>query len=329
MKKIYTICSILALCGIIYGCSTKSTDPISHTEVVFDTVVTIQLYDTTDSKLLDECFSLCHKYEAMFSRTIESSEISQINHSNGLPVSVSPETLELVQKAVHYSELSNGLFDITIAPLSELWDFKNNTNTIPDSTVINEAKAHVDYRNITIDPSKSTIQLADPDSSLDLGGIAKGYIADRIKDFLVENNIEHALINLGGNVLAIGGKPDNTPFNIGIQEPFSDRGETISSVKTASSSVVTSGIYERYFEKDNIVYHHILDPVTGYPYETDLYGVTILSSSSADGDALSTICLSLGLEKGLEFINQTDGVEAMFITDKKELYYSEKFNSFE
>ena len=134
------------------------------------------------------------------------------------------------------------------------------------------------------------------------------------------------MINLGGNVLTIGGKPDDTPFHIGIQKPFAEQNETITSIPVTDRSVVSSGVYERYFKKDGKIYHHLLDSATGYPKENNLLSVTILSDSSADGDALSTTCFTLGLEKGMELINRLDNVDAIFVTDDYQLHYSEKIN---
>lgn len=160
---------------------------------------------------------------------------------------------------------------------------------------------------------------------LDLGAIAKGYIADRIKDYLLEQGVKSATINLGGNVLCVGEKPEGTPFKIGIQKPFSDRSETIAVMNISDKSVVSSGIYERYFEKDGKIYHHILNPATGYPYDNHLVSVTIISDKSVDGDGLSTSCFALGLDKGMELINSLPDVQAVFITDDYELHYSDGF----
>lgn len=160
---------------------------------------------------------------------------------------------------------------------------------------------------------------------LDLGAIAKGYIADKMKEFLVSKGVKSATINLGGNVLCIGKKTDNTPFRIGIQKPFADRSETIAILDIEDKSVVSSGIYERYFEKDGTFYHHILNPDTGYPYDNHLVSVTIISDQSMDGDGLSTSCFALGLEKGMELINSLPDVHAVFITDDYQLHYSDHF----
>ena len=326
MKRRY-ISIMLTFCLLfLSGCTNNnsSENSISKSGVFFDTLISIKLWGTDDYSILDNCFQLCGEYENKFSRTIPDSEISKINRSGGVPTEVSDETIELIQKGLYYGKLSDGTFDITIAPLSSLWDFKNNTGIIPSNSLIQEAKSHVNYKNVVV--NGNTVQLLDPKASLDLGGIAKGYIADRLKEFLIKNKIEHAMINLGGNVLTIGDKPNGTPFHVGIQKPFAEQNVTIASIPVNNQSVVSSGIYERYFKKDGKIYHHLLDPFTGYPKENNLLSVTILSDSSADGDALSTTCFTLGLEKGMELVNQLDNVEVVFVTDDYQLHCSEKIN---
>lgn len=317
MKYLQRILLLCALSISLSGCSLTTQEPISKTGFYFDTAIEITLYNTRDYKLLDKCFSYCKEFEQTISRTIETSEIYKLNHAHGNSVEVSDSTLELIEKGIEYGDMTNGKFDITIAPLSELWDFKNNTGTIPSEAEIQEALSHVNYKNIVIEGNN--VSLTDPKTAIDLGGIAKGYIADQLKDFLVSQGIESALINLGGNLLTIGTKPDGTPFNLGIQKPFDKQGAAITSVTSANSSVVSSGVYERYFEVNEVVYHHILDTETGYPYQNGLLGVTILSEKSTDGDALSTSCFALGLENGIKFIESLEDVEAIFITDKFEI----------
>lgn len=297
---------------LLTGCSLKTQEPISKTGIYFDTVIQIDIYGSNDTKLLDQCFEYCESFEHTISRTIETSEIYQINHANGNPIEVSDVTLELIQKGIEYGNLTNGKFDITIAPLMELWDFKNNTGNIPNDIAIQEALSHVNYKNIIIDGNK--VSLTDPNAAIDLGGIAKGYMADYLKEYLISEGIKSALINLGGNILTIGTKPDGTPFHLGIQKPFDKQGSAITSVKTTDSSVVSSGVYERYFEVDDTLYHHIIDTDTGYPCNNGLLGVTILSKTSVDGDALSTSCFVLGLEEGQKLIDSLDNVDAIFIT---------------
>ena len=273
-----------------------------------------------DEEILEHCKNLCRKYENLFSAEVESSDIGRINQAEGKPVSVSSETAELIQLGIHYGELSDGKFDITVLSASELWDFHDGKKVIPDQKVLEEAVSHIDYKNIQVDGT--TVTMKDPKCRIDLGGIAKGYIADRLKEYLEKEGIEHATINLGGNVLTIGTKPDGSDYKIGIQKPFAADGEVLEVLSVHDRSVVSSGDYERYFEKDGVIYHHILDPQSGWPVQNDLDQVTILSDSSADGDALSTTCYVLGLEKGMKLIQEMDDVEAIFVTKDGEIHRS-------
>lgn len=324
MKRFISLLIVISISfTLLCGCSdNKSEERINKTGFLFDTVVTITLYGEGKEQLLEDCFEIGEKYEQMLSRTIESSEINQINQANGTPVTVSDETLELLKKGLEYCELSGGVFDITIAPASTLWDFKSDTPALPDDILLTEAISHVDYHTIQIDGNQ--VWLEDENAAIDLGGIAKGFIADKLKEYLVSKGETSAIINLGGNIQSIGVKPDGTKYQFGIQYPFKLQGEVIDAVSVEDSSMVSSGIYERYFKIDDVLYHHILDPATGYPVENNLLSVTILSPLSVDGDGLSTTCYALGLEKGMELIKSLDGIEAVFITDDYELHYSYK-----
>ena len=311
---------------LLSGCSGLPRERSqTYTDTLFDTVISVQIFDSVDEDVLKGCEKLCKKYDSMFSNKIEDSEISRINSAGGNPVEVSKETIKLIKKGIYYSEMSDGAFDITIAPVSSLWDFKAETPSVPSPEAIAEAVSHVNYENIII--RDNTVKLADPQAGIDLGAIAKGYIADRIKDYLEEEGVRHAMINLGGNVLAMGSKLDGSDYNIGIQKPFDETGEPITSVKISDKSVVTSGIYQRYFKADGKIYHHILDPNPGYPCENNLYSVTILTDSSLTADALSTTCFLLGYDRGMKLINQLDNVDAVFITNDNQIHYSKNFQN--
>ncbi len=307
----------LTLCS---GCTQKPQEPISKTGFYFDTVITLTLYDSQQEELLEDCFALADKYEKMLSATIDSSDVSNINQAKGQPVTVNPETLELLQKGLAYGTLSEGRFDVTIGNLSSLWNFTENDGVIPDDTEIKTAVSTVDYRNVEI--SGNQVSLRNPESAIDLGGIAKGYIADKMKEYLLEQGVTSGIINLGGNVLVIGVKTDNTPFTIGIQTPFDSEGSSIATVKIKDMTVVSSGVYERYFTIDDKLYHHILDTSTGYPYDNGLLSVSIICRNSVDGDGLSTTCFSLGLEKGMELVESLENTEAIFITSDYEIHTS-------
>lgn len=308
---------------LLTGCSgakssTQTDQDLTYTDMLFDTVIKIQILDPADESILDGLKKLCEKYDTMFSATNTDSELYKLNHANGQPFTVSSETANLIQEGIHYSELSGGAFDLTIEPVSALWDFKADKPTVPSSDAIAQAVSHVDYTKVDI--QDNTVTLEDPEAGIDLGAIAKGYIADQVKTYLKKQGIKHAIINLGGNVDVIGTKPDGSKYNIGIQKPFDESGEAITSVQLKDQTVVTSGIYERYFKKNGKLYHHILDPRTGYPCENNLYSVSIITDSSTKADALSTTCFLLGYEKGMELIQSMDGVEAIFITDDEKVH---------
>lgn len=321
IKKLSAVLTASAL--LLTGCSgakssTQTDQDLTYTDMLFDTVIKIQILDPADESILDGLKKLCEKYDTMICTTNTDSELYKLNHANGQPFTVSSETANLIQEGIHYSELSGGAFDLTIEPVSALWDFKADKPTVPSSDAIAQAVSHVDYTKVDI--QDNTVTLEDPEAGIDLGAIAKGYIADQVKTYLKKQGIKHAIINLGGNVDVIGTKPDGSKYNIGIQKPFDESGEAITSVQLKDQTVVTSGIYERYFKKNGKLYHHILDPRTGYPCENNLYSVSIITDSSTKADALSTTCFLLGYEKGMELIQSMDGVEAIFITDDEKVH---------
>lgn len=289
----------------------------------FDTVITIEAY-TNDESILDDAIAECQRYDDLLSKTKEGSDVWKINHANGERVAVSDETLDIIRKALEYSQLSDGKFDITIEPCVALWDFTGeNMGVLPDEAQLAEAASHVDYTKV--DVTDEGVQLP-AGETIDLGAIAKGYITDRIKDFLVERGITCGMLNFGGNVLAIGTKPDGSDWNIGIQDPGSTTGESIAVVPVSDSAVVTSGIYERGFDVDGVRYHHILDTSTGWPVQNELAGITILAGDAFDADALSTTVFAMGLEEGTAFVEGLDGVEAVFITRDEQVSWTSGLN---
>ncbi len=324
MKKLKLLGGIICIMAfLLAGCSRNAT-PISKSGIYFDTVITITLYGSEHADLLDECFTIAEKYENLFSKTIETSDVYKINHSGGESIVADSETIYLLEKAISYAEMTDGTIDPTILPLSDLWNFGENEQ-VPDSSDIAFACSNVGYENVIIDKDSSTVSLKNENAGIDLGFIAKGYIADKMKEYLLSEGVESALINLGGNILCVGSKPDKSAFVLGIQEPFSQNGSSIPNVSVTNKSLVTSGVYERCFYENAVLYHHILDTQTGYPVDNGLWSVTILSNSSMEGDAYSTMCLCLGLDEGMELIEKTEGMEALFITEDMELYYSSGF----
>ncbi len=306
LKRVAALALALVL---LTGCQPKPPEKKSVVGFYFDTVITLSAF-VEDDKALKEALDECARYEKLFSRTIQGSDIWRINEESG-PVQVSPETIEMLTDALGVSETSGGAFDVTVEPETKLWDFSGETTKLPDAARLKEAATHVDYRKLVIEGS--TVELPD-DMGLDLGGIAKGYIADRLNEFLREQGVKSALINLGGNVLTVGRRAtDDAPWVVGIQDPKAENGANKLTLKAEDLSVVTSGNYERFFILDGVRYHHLLNPATGWPVNEGLDSVTILSKSSAMGDALSTACYVMGVDKGMELIKQYDGVDAIFV----------------
>ena len=341
------ICKVILLCigfVLLFSCSRIiKSDPqnqisntpkeyLSKTDFLLNTVVTVSLYDKQEEDLLEGCFALIRKYEAIYSRTLESSELYALNHGDApilsqsagaITYSISDELADIIQSALYYSKLTGGAFDLTVAPITSLWNFQSEKPVLPDPVKLDHALTLVDYRKVQL--SGNEITFAKPGIGIDLGAIAKGYIADRLKSYLTENDVHSAIINLGGNILCVGEKGNQEPFVVGIQKPYAERNETAAVMKINDLSVVSSGVYERYFDLDGKIYHHILNPHTGYPYDNGLISVTILSERSVDGDGLSTSCFALGLEEGLALIERIPNTYAVFITSDYVLHYSDGF----
>lgn len=325
-KKICFLILLFFLPLLLSGClSSEKEKKISATRIYLDTVTSITLYGTEDEQILEDAFALISRYQDIFSRTQTDSEVYRLNHSEDHTIPLSTPLAELVEKGLYYGKLTDGAFDLSIAPVSSLWNFTEESPEVPERSDISSALSYVDYRNLQL--HKNTLIRKNIHTQLDAGGIAKGYIADKLKEFLLSEDISSALINLGGNILCVGSKPDGTPFQIGIEKPFSNQGEMAALLEINDLSVVTSGTYERCFEKNGTFYHHILNPSTGYPVKNNLQSVTIISSNSTDADALSTSCFVLGLEKGLALINSIPDTYAIFITEDSQLHYSDGFSS--
>lgn len=337
MKRAAVCAAAAALIIPQTGCAEKEVDPVTLQNFYFDTVCSITVYNMegmsqskADSAIYD-AFDLCSYYENLLSKTKEGSDIYKINHAGGAPVECNDETIELIQAGIHYGDLSDGLFDITIGKAEDLWHFDDDNAAVPDADVLADAVKYVDYKQIQIDGN--TVTMGTDEGEIDLGGIAKGYIADKVCENLKENGVTSAIVSLGGNIDIVGGKESNVSdspqdFNIGIETPYSDQTEIVGATKGQNITVVTSGVYERYFEEDGVKYHHILDPKTGYPVDTDVLGVTIVAPAgkSMDCDAIATICLLKGVDKGMEFIESQDGYEALFISTDESITKTDGFN---
>lgn len=304
MKKIVSLNLSLVLL-LLCGCTGKLEN--KDTRFLFDTVVTLTA--NCSNETLDGAFELCENYEKLLSRTVQDSEVYTLNNTEGF-VEVSDDTLGIIEKSLYYANLSNGKFDITIYPVSSLWDF--NKQIIPSRDEISDALKNVDYQSIKIEGNKINLN----GRQIDLGGIAKGYVADRLSEYFKEMKVSEGIIDLGGNLLVFGDRD----YTVGIKQPFSD--ELAATLKMRNKTVVTSGTYERYIPADIKLYHHILDPDTGYACDTDLTSATIIGNSSMDADALSTVCILIGLENAQTLIENTADTEAVFIDNDGKLHYT-------
>lgn len=333
-KKIIPICIlIILLFTSVYFFQNKTTMQ-SKTYYYLGTVNEITIFDKNKSaskKLLNNCDSILKDIDNKMSTHIPGSDVFNINKNAGSKfIKVSNDTFSVIKTAIKYSEISKNNFDITIGPLVNLWAIGTDNAKVPSKFEIEDKLNLVDFNKITLDEKNSSVKLNLSNMKIDLGGIAKGYAADKICSYLLKNDVHSALINLGGNVYALGNKLDNTDFTVGIQNPTIPNGNSIGNIKVSNKSVVTSGIYERYIEKDGHIYHHMLSPFTGYPFKNELSSVTIISNKSMICDALSTSVFGLGLKEGSKLIESLNNVEAIFITKDKHVHVTSglknKFN---
>ena len=311
-KKIISVTLLfMFMISSLSGCAAPwDVTPVSSTGLYFDTVITITLYGHGKKQYIDECFKIADKYEKILSAKDPDSDIYKINSADGSPVTVSPECTEIIKAALSFARESDGAFDPTIGALSTLWDFKTATAP-PNEDKINDALVTVGYENIHINGNDISLSGG---ARLDLGAIAKGFIADKMKDYLISQGIKSGIINLGGNVLLIGSHPNGSSYKVGIQKPFDDEGNFAFTLEKSDCSIVTSGIYERYFEYENRLYHHILDTKTGYPVENDISSITVITKKSTDADALSTMLFVMGRDAALSYAASHDDVDVVIIT---------------
>lgn len=329
MKKYLAVLTAALVLITAGGCSVRQPqqDTVTKTNLMLDTVITITLYDWQDESTVDLAFDEIRRLEALLSVEQEGSDLYRLAQAAGKEwVDIAPETEEVLRLAKEYYTLSDGHFDVTIGPLVNLWDIHDGQGHVPTQAELDQVLPLISSDDLLVEEGRA--YLAREGMIANLGAIAKGYIADQVKALLVEQGVEHAVLDLGRNILLIGGKPDGTDFTVGVQDPNSTEGELADIVAASDKSVVTSGIDERKFVSDGKTYHHVLDPFTGFPADTGLASVTILSDNSAQGDALSTSCLLLGQEKGLELIESLEGVEALFITTDGTLIPSSGFAAY-
>lgn len=251
------------------------------------------------------------------------SDISKLNNYAGYRYhKIHADTFHLIQKAVEFSKLSNGAFDISIRPLVGLWGINKKRNFIPSDLEVQKALDLINYKDICIHSKSHSVMLKRTGQAVDLGGIAKGFAADEVRRVLISGGVKSAMINLGGNIITIGKRPDGRPWQVGIQNPLAPTGQFLGILSIANKTVVTSGSNERFFIKDGVRYHHILDPRIGKPVQNSLLSVTAICSSSTDADALTTALFILGPDKGLPLLRKFKA-EAIFVDEDLTVTVSE------
>jgi thiamine biosynthesis lipoprotein len=263
------------------------------------------------------------------SANLADAELVRINRKAGVsPVAISGELLEVLEQAKAYAETSGGVFDPTVGPLVKLWGIGGDEPRLPGEEEIAASLALVDYRDLVIDREAGTAFLRRPGQALDLGAIAKGYAADQAVLAAKEAGLRRAIIDLGGNIFALGERWKGEAWRIGVQDPRRERGASLGALRVKNKSVVTSGVYERYFEEGGKRYHHILSTKDGYPVENGLLAVTVVADRSIDADALSTAAFALGYEKGRALIEARPGAEAIFVFDDSRVILSSGIGEF-
>ncbi|MGL4799400.1 MAG: FAD:protein FMN transferase [Cellulosilyticaceae bacterium] len=324
-RHLLLCCLICSMFFVLTACTStpqqEPVPPLKETRFLMGTAITLTLFDGQDEATLAKAFDAIEALERDLSLNASGTLLDEVNDASGIaPVAVNPSMFDVVEKGLYYSQLTEGSFDISVGPLVKLWNIGFPDARVPSQSEIDATLPLVDYEQVQLDRHAQTIFLTTPGMKLDLGSIAKGYAADVVATLLREAGVQHALIDLGGNIYTLGTKLDGSPWKVGVQDPFNPRGKIIGYIPVANQSIVTSGIYERFLEADGKKYHHILNPSTGYPFDNEIAGITIISDYSVDGDALSTSVFSKGIEEGLTFVESLDGIDAIFISKDSKVY---------
>ncbi|NUU66300.1 FAD:protein FMN transferase [Enterobacteriaceae bacterium BIT-l23] len=263
-------------------------------------------------------FRLIKQYEDLLTVNRADSQVMAINHAAGHhPVAVSRPVFELIRRARAASLLPDSAFNLAIGPLVKRWRIGFRGDSVPPAHELSALLPLTRPDGVLLDEAAGSVMLARPGMEIDLGAIAKGYIADRVRDFLRREGAVRGLINLGGNVQTLG-----SGWSIGLKRPFAGCDALVGALEVGDRSVVTSGTYERYFEQDGQCYHHILDPRTGYPLDNELDSVTIISAASIDGDIWTTLIYGMGVDQGCAALQERPDIEAIFVTRDRRVILS-------
>lgn len=320
MKRIFVVFLCLFL---LSGCAAGGNAGASSTRYLtaMDTVMSLTAYGENRDGALEKAVAEIQRLDNLLSIGNENSDISRLNREKNAVLS--PDTWSLLSQALDLAQDTQGVFDPTVYPLVKLWGFYDKDYHVPTRQELSQALALVDYREVSLSQDSCGASLGNG-QQIDLGGIGKGFASQRVTELLRDAGVTSAMVSLGGNIQCLGAKPDGSPWNIGIRDPFGE--ELYATVRVTDKAVITSGGYERYFEdpETHNIYRHILDPRTGFPAESGLSSVSIVTSDGTLGDGLSTALYIMGLEDATAYWQtHREDFEAVFITDSGTLYATE------
>lgn len=320
MKRFF----VILLCLLLFsGCAAGGDAGASSTRYLtaMDTVMSLTAYGKNRDGALEMSVAEIQRLDELLSIGNENSDISRLNREKHAVLS--PDTWSLLSQALNLAQDTQGVFDPTVFPLVKLWGFYDKDYHVPTRQELSQALAQVDYRDVSLSQGSYEASLGNG-QQIDLGGIGKGFASQRVTELLRDAGVTSAMVSLGGNIQCLGAKPDGSPWNIGIRDPFGE--ELYATVRVTDKAVITSGGYERYFEdpETHNIYRHILDPRTGFPAEKGLSSVSIVTSDGTLGDGLSTALYIMGLEDAAAYWQaHREAFEAVFITDDGTLYATE------
>lgn len=328
-KKLSFVAVALITLGLLTACNGKPVQPgevkkFESTDIAMGTVISQRVFGDNGQAAIDAALEKIKSLEALLTFNAPGGDVNKLNDYAGKQsVELQPETLLVLKESQEVAELSGGAFDVTVGPIVKSWGIGTDNARIPSDAELKELLPLVNYKNLLIEGN--TAYLKQAGQMVDLGGIAKGYAGDAAIAVYKKQGITSAFINLGGNVVTLGTKPDGSSWTVGVRNPrpAGDEDQIVGMITVADKAVVTAGDDQRYFEVDGVRYHHILNPHTGYPAQSDLMSVTLVTDSSLLADALDTAVYILGLEKGREMLENYGGVEAVFITRDKKIYVTD------
>jgi len=331
-KKIFLLVSLVFFLMAAVACSSNkkeavkiNKEPYSDEQFLLGTYVQIRIYDDGKKDVLKKAFDRVKELGDKITVNQKGSEIDAINDQAGIkPVKVSDDLYPLLKRAYQYSQDSKGGFDMAIGSITQMWHIGFDDARKPSQAEIDQGLKLVDYHKVKLNDQDRSVYLETKGMQLDLGAIAKGFITDEVVKVLKENGVTTAIVDLGGNVYVLGHSPRGVDMDwtVGIQDPNKARNTVLGSIPERNKTLVTSGIYERFLKVDGKTYHHLFDPKTGYPFDNDIAGVTIIADKSIDGDGLSTAVFSMGVKKGLEYVEGLKNVDAIFVTKEDKVYVS-------